>query len=71
MKNTPLRRRDLVTIKLVDWSKDKDEPAYDVEIYKKGVFNSKLSKIFSTKEDKDIAYSKAKRYIKIITDIVT
>ena len=32
------RKRDLV-IRIADWTRDKDEPAYDVEIYVNGVYD--------------------------------
>lgn len=37
------RKQDLV-VRITDWSKDKDEPAYDVEIYIGGVFDWNESK---------------------------
>ena len=42
------RKRDLI-IRISDWTKDKDEPAYDVEVYVKGVYDWNLSKVFATK----------------------
>ena len=45
--NTPLRKKDLAVVKIVDWSKDKDEPAIDVEVYINGLFDIEQSKVFS------------------------
>ena len=42
------RRRDLV-VRIADWTKTKDEPAYDVEVYVGGVYDYGLSKTFTTK----------------------
>jgi len=36
------RKRDLV-IRIADWSRDKDEPAFDVEVYVGGVYDWNLS----------------------------
>jgi hypothetical protein len=35
--NVEARKRDLI-IRIADWTRDKDEPAYDVEIYCKGSY---------------------------------
>jgi len=45
-KIIPIRKRDLLIIKIADWSKDKDEPAIDLEVYKNGKFDSKLSAVY-------------------------
>lgn len=42
------RAKDLV-IRIADWTRDRSEPAFDVEIYIKGVYNFDESKTFSTK----------------------
>ena len=42
------RKRDLV-IRIADWTRTKDEPAYDVEVYVGGVYDWDLSKTFTTK----------------------
>ena len=42
------RKRDLV-LRIADWTKDRDEPAYDVEIYVGGVYDFNLSASFTTK----------------------
>lgn len=41
------RKRDLV-IRITDWTKDRSEPAYDVECYVGGVYDWNESKTFST-----------------------
>lgn len=47
----PLRAKDLV-IRVTDWSRDKEEPAYDVEVYIGGVYDWNESNVFSClKED--------------------
>ncbi len=38
-------KKDLV-IRISNWMKDKDEPAYDVEIYNRGTYNENESKPF-------------------------
>jgi hypothetical protein len=54
------KRKELITVKLVDFTKDKDEPAYDIELFVNGKFIFDKSAIFSTEtEDKKIAYNKA------------
>ena len=40
------RKQDLV-IRISNWLKDKDEPAYDVEVYIGGVYDWNESKTFS------------------------
>jgi len=37
-KTVECRKRDLV-IRISDWSRDKDEPAFDVEVYIGGVYD--------------------------------
>jgi hypothetical protein len=49
-KSVDTRKRDLV-IRITDWTRDKDEPAYDVEIYDKGIYDWHQSKTFCTKSD--------------------
>lgn len=41
-----LRRRDLV-LRISNWLSDKDEPAYDVEVYIGGVYDWNESKTFA------------------------
>ncbi len=48
------RKRDLV-VRITDWTRDKDEPAFDVEIYVGGVYDFNLSAVFSTKDGKEAA----------------
>ena len=45
VKNLELRKRDLV-VRIANWMKDKDEPAFDVEIYIGGVYDNNESKSF-------------------------
>ena len=40
------RKRDLV-IRITNWLSDKEEPAYDVEVYDKGVYDWNLSESFT------------------------
>lgn len=40
------RKRDLV-VRIADWSNDKDEPAFDVEVYIGGVYDFNESKTFA------------------------
>lgn len=42
------RKRDLV-IRIADWTRDRDEPAFDVECYIGGVYDFNESKTFATK----------------------
>jgi hypothetical protein len=42
------RPRDLI-IRISNWTRDKDEPAYDVEVYIKGIYDWNESKVFSTR----------------------
>lgn len=48
VKSVDTRKRDLV-IRIADWTRDRDEPAFDVEIYNHGVYNWNESKTFCTK----------------------
>lgn len=43
VKTVEARKRDLI-IRIADWTRDKDEPAYDVEVYAGGVYDFNLSK---------------------------
>jgi hypothetical protein len=49
VKTVECRKRDLV-LRIADWTSDKDEPAYDVEIYVGGVYDWNLSRSFTHKE---------------------
>jgi len=42
------RKRDLV-IRISDWTRQKEEPAFDVEVYVGGVYDFNLSETFTTK----------------------
>lgn len=46
VKSVETRKRDLV-IRISDWTRDKDEPAYDVECYLHGVYDWNESKSFT------------------------
>jgi len=48
VKQVECRKRDLV-VRIVDWTKDKEEPAYDVECYIGGVYDWNESEVFTTK----------------------
>lgn len=45
VESVECRKRDLV-IRIADWSRQKDEPAFDVECYVGGVYDCNLSKTF-------------------------
>ena len=51
------RSKDLV-IRITDWGKDEDEPAYDVELYIGGVYDWNESKVCSVYEHKTLAKAK-------------
>ena len=57
VKTVDCRKRDLV-IRITDWMKDKEEPAYDVECYISGVYDWHESKSFTIHEHKDKATCK-------------
>lgn len=42
------RKRDLV-IRITDWTKDRDEPAFDVEVYNRGIYDWNESQCFLTR----------------------
>ena len=46
VKSVECRESDLV-IRITDWMKDKDEPAYDVEVYIGGVYDWNESQSFT------------------------
>jgi hypothetical protein len=48
VKSIETRKRDLV-IRIADWTRDKEEPAYEVEVYKAGVYDWNQSKTFCTR----------------------
>ena len=43
------RKRDLI-VRIADWSRDKDEPAFDVEVYIGGVYDWNQSKSFTKRK---------------------
>jgi len=59
VKSIDCRARDLV-IRIADWSKDKDEPAYDVEVYIGGVYDFDESKTFTKREFVSCVYAKVR-----------
>ena len=46
VRSVDCRKRDLV-VRITDWLDDKDEPAYDVEVYLGGVYDWNESKVFA------------------------
>jgi hypothetical protein len=52
------RKRDLV-IRIADWTRNKEEPAYDVEVYIGGVYDWNQSEVFPTCGDKNNAKNEA------------
>lgn len=46
VKSIECRKRDLV-IRIADWTRNREEPAYDVEVYIGGVYNWNESKAFT------------------------
>lgn len=48
VKSIECRKRDLV-LRITDWTRDKHEPAYDVEVYVGGVYDWNLSETFTTR----------------------
>jgi len=57
-KHVEARKRDLL-VRIADWTKDKDEPAFDVEVYIGGVYDWNESESFSTRKGKKAAKQKA------------
>lgn len=51
------RKRDLV-IRIADWSRDRDEPAFDVECYIGGVYDWNESSSFTKFEHKSLPVCK-------------
>lgn len=49
VKTIDCRKHDLV-IRIADWTRDIDEPAYDVEVYVGGVYDTNESETFSTRK---------------------
>lgn len=59
VKSIETRKRDLV-FRIADWRRDKDEPAFDVEIYDGGVYDGNQSKCFTVREHGTSKQAKAK-----------
>ena len=53
------RKRDLV-VRVTNWLDDKEEPAYDVEIYSQGVYDWHLSESFTLSSGLTPKQAKAK-----------
>lgn len=47
VKSVECRKRDLV-LRITDWTRDRDEPAYNVEVYIGGVYDWNESESFTT-----------------------
>ncbi len=66
IKDLKLRDRDILTIRITDWSDDnlQDEPAIDVEIYINGEYQFDESKVFSInpKNNKFQALEQARKF---------
>ena len=56
--NIECRKRDLV-VRIADWTRTKEEPAYDVEVYVGGVYDFHLSQTFPATNGKSKAQAKA------------
>lgn len=56
-KSIECRKRDLI-IRIADWTKDNDEPAYDVEFYIGGVYDWNESQSFTKYEFKTLRAAK-------------
>lgn len=57
VRNVDCRKRDLV-VRITNWFDDKDEPAYDVEVYIGGVYDWDESQSFTKFEHKSKAVCK-------------
>lgn len=56
-------RKELLVIKIVDFRKGEDEPAFDVEVYQSGHFSQSYNGVFSTNKYTDkVAFDLAKVY---------
>ena len=49
VESVECRKRDLV-VRISDWMNDKDEPAYDIEVYIGGVYDYHESKVCSLRD---------------------
>lgn len=50
-KSIDCRKKDTI-VRIADWTRDKDEPAFDVEIYAGGVYDYDESQTFCTRSAK-------------------
>ena len=57
-KTIECRKRDLI-IRIADWTRDKEEPGYDVEVYIGGIYDFNESKVCSFREYGTKARSRA------------
>lgn len=63
VKSVECRKRDLV-IRISDWTRDREEPAFDVEVYVGGVYSFDESKVFSTQEiGKELAKIRVNNFV--------
>ena len=46
-------KKEILVIKIVDFRKDKDEPGFDVEVFRKGKYVGSPDYVFSTRTDTD------------------
>ena len=67
-RNDFLRKRDLLTIRVADWRKDSDEPAIDVEVYRKGKYMSEESKTISCHIYRDV-FTEVEKHLKKVVFI--
>lgn len=58
VESVECRKRDLV-VRIADWTRNKDEPAYDVEVYIGGVYDFNESATHTFREHGTKAKSKA------------
>ena len=69
VETVELRKKDIV-IRVTDWWRDKEEPAFDVEVYTEGCFDYERSHIFAKSDglSKEEAKAKAKEFAKEALD---
>lgn len=58
VKTIDCRKRDLI-VRIADWSRDRDEPAFDVEVYVGGVYDFNESLSFTKREYGTLRVAKA------------
>lgn len=63
------RKQDLV-FRITDWTRDADEPGFDVETYVAGVYDFNLSKVFSTRSSGRTKQEAKQAAIKFVQDSV-